>query len=51
MVVSVVINKHTTTSKPYPHVVYVVEVWTGITKVVIQRRYSEVRTFQRFRLV
>uniref|UniRef100_A0A8H8CJD7 Chitinase n=1 Tax=Psilocybe cubensis TaxID=181762 RepID=A0A8H8CJD7_PSICU len=41
MGVSVVINKHTTTSKPYPHVVYVVEITTGTTKIVIHRRYSE----------
>ncbi|KIM37879.1 glycoside hydrolase family 18 protein [Hebeloma cylindrosporum] len=37
----VTITKHTTTSKPYPHVLYVVEFVLEGTHVVIERRYSE----------
>ncbi|KAF9484199.1 glycoside hydrolase family 18 protein [Pholiota conissans] len=37
----VTIAKHTTASKPAPHVLYVVEVYLNGSFVVIERRYSE----------
>ena len=41
----VTITKHTTASKPYPHVLYVIELVLRGIHVVIERRYSEVRVY------
>ncbi|PPQ72321.1 hypothetical protein CVT24_004540 [Panaeolus cyanescens] len=41
MAAVVKISKHTTASKPYPHVLYTVEVYVNGTYSVIERRYSE----------
>ncbi|KAF8154279.1 glycoside hydrolase [Crassisporium funariophilum] len=41
MAAFVSIIKHTTASKPHPHILYTVQVTVGGSKCVIERRYSE----------